>query len=129
LTGQCKSLECWKIVSEWLLFNANSAIFQLYHGENNLIFNDMMMRSALYWTNTQSWIFNSASSQKKTSPRIDLSLHSDTLYWFRSNQSSLILLNGVCFAEKQQIPIHIVTIYRTRGEHAKHYTTDAVVER
>ena len=24
--------------SEWLLFNANSAIFQLYHGENKLIF-------------------------------------------------------------------------------------------
>ena len=34
-------------VSE-LLFNTNSAIFQLYHGENKLIFNDMMMRSALY---------------------------------------------------------------------------------
>jgi len=29
------------------LFNANSAIFQLYHGENNLIFNEMMMTSAL----------------------------------------------------------------------------------
>jgi hypothetical protein len=29
-----------------LLFNANSAIFQLYHGENKLIFNEMMMRSA-----------------------------------------------------------------------------------
>jgi hypothetical protein len=26
-------------VSEWLLFNDNSAIFQLYHGENKLIFN------------------------------------------------------------------------------------------
>ena len=25
-------------MSEWLLFNANSAIFQLYHGENKLIF-------------------------------------------------------------------------------------------
>ena len=25
-------------VSEWLLFSANSAIFQLYHGENKLIF-------------------------------------------------------------------------------------------
>ena len=25
-------------VSEWLLFNANSAILQLYHGENKLIF-------------------------------------------------------------------------------------------
>jgi hypothetical protein len=35
-------------VSEWLLFNANSANFQLYHGENKLIFKEMMMRSALY---------------------------------------------------------------------------------
>ena len=34
--------------SEWLLFNANSANFQLYHGENKLIFNEMMMRSTLY---------------------------------------------------------------------------------
>ena len=25
-----------------------SAIFQLYHGEDKLIFNEMMMRSALY---------------------------------------------------------------------------------
>ena len=31
-------------VSEWLLFNANSAIFQLlvYHGENKIIFNGMI---------------------------------------------------------------------------------------
>jgi hypothetical protein len=35
-------------VSEWLLFNANSAIFQLYHGETKLIFNEMLMMSALY---------------------------------------------------------------------------------
>ena len=37
-------------VSEWLLFNANSAMFQLlvYHGENKLICNEMMMRSALF---------------------------------------------------------------------------------
>ena len=35
-------------VSEGLLLNANPAIFQLYHGENNLIFNEMMMRVALY---------------------------------------------------------------------------------
>ena len=33
---------------ELLLFNVNSAIFQLYNGENKLIFNEMMMRSALY---------------------------------------------------------------------------------
>jgi hypothetical protein len=35
------------IMIEWLLFNANSAIFQLYPGEIKLIFNEMMMRSAL----------------------------------------------------------------------------------
>ena len=27
-------------VSEWLLFNADVAIVQLYHGENKLIFNE-----------------------------------------------------------------------------------------
>jgi hypothetical protein len=30
-----------------MLLNANSAIFQLYHGENLLIFNEMMMRYSL----------------------------------------------------------------------------------
>jgi hypothetical protein len=35
-------------MNEWLLFNANSAIFQLCYGENKLIFNEMMMRSALF---------------------------------------------------------------------------------
>ena len=35
------------IVSEGLLFNANSAIFQLYHGKKKLIFNEMM-RFALF---------------------------------------------------------------------------------
>jgi hypothetical protein len=35
-------------VSVWVLLSANSAIFQLYHGENKLIFNEMTMRSTLY---------------------------------------------------------------------------------
>ena len=46
---------------EILLSKANSAICQLYHGENKLIFNEMMMmmmmRSALFQANTLSWIF------------------------------------------------------------------------
>ena len=45
------SIKTFKVsewVSEWLLFNANSVIFQLYHGENKLIFNEMIMQSALY---------------------------------------------------------------------------------
>ena len=64
------------------------------------------------------------------SSREDMSLHSDTLFWFRANQSLLFLLNATCLAEKQQIPIlySLVwpTIYRTRGEHANHYATDTV---
>jgi hypothetical protein len=35
-------------VSELLLLNTNSAIFQLYDGENKFIFNEMMMRFSLY---------------------------------------------------------------------------------
>jgi len=42
-------------VSEGLFFKANLAILQLYHDENKLIFNEMTMRSALYYTNTLSW--------------------------------------------------------------------------
>jgi hypothetical protein len=34
-----------------------------------------------------------------------MSLHSDTLFWFRANQSLLFLRNAACLAEKQQIPI------------------------
>jgi hypothetical protein len=36
-------------------------------------------------------------------PQIDKSPHSDTLSWFRANQSLLFLLNAACLAEKQQI--------------------------
>jgi hypothetical protein len=45
-------------LSERLLLNVNSTIFHLYYGENKLIFNEMMMRSAL---------FHGASSQKQQS--------------------------------------------------------------
>jgi hypothetical protein len=43
-----------------VLFNDNSAIFQLYYGENKLIFNEMLMRSA-------ELDFYSASSLKQKS--------------------------------------------------------------
>ena len=46
-----------KSVSQSLFFNANSPIFQLYHDENKLIFNEIMMMSTLYETNMLSWIF------------------------------------------------------------------------
>ena len=91
--------------SEWLLLNANSAIFQLYHGENKLIFNETMMRSALYYTSMLSELDFLVLAHWNNSPQVDMSLHSDTLLWFGANQSLLFLLNTACLAEKQQIPI------------------------
>jgi hypothetical protein len=37
-----------KLVSEWLLFSVNSAICQLFHGENKVIINEIMMRFILF---------------------------------------------------------------------------------
>jgi hypothetical protein len=37
-------------------------------------------------------------------PRMDMSPHLNTLSWFRSNQSLLLLLNAVCLTGKHQIP-------------------------
>ena len=47
-------------MSEWLLFNTNSAIFQLYHGENKLIFRFVLDQHA-------ELDFYSASSLKQQS--------------------------------------------------------------
>jgi len=66
-----------------------------------------------------------------------MSLHSDTLSWFLANQSVLLLINDACLAEKATNTNFLVfrltrsglklMIYRTRGEYAKHYITDAVI--
>ena len=116
-----------------MLFNAKSTWFQLYHGENKLIFNEkMMMRSALYYTNTQNWIFI-VLAHWNDSLRVDMSLHSDTLSCFRANQSLLLLLSAGCLAEMYQFyslwfePTGSkTTINHTRGQHANHYITDVV---
>ena len=64
-------LVIFELVSEWMLFNANWTIFQLFHGENDFIFNELMMRSTLYQTNTLSWIFI-VLAHWNNSPRIDM---------------------------------------------------------
>jgi hypothetical protein len=47
--------------------------------------------------NTLSWI---VLANWNNSPRVDMSLHLDTLLWFRTNQSLIFLLNAACLAEK-----------------------------
>ena len=82
------------------MFNANSAIFQLYHGEKKLIFNEMMVvRSALYKTKTVNWIFI-VLAHWNISPWINILLHSDTLSWFRAKKSLLFLFIAAWLAEK-----------------------------
>ena len=97
-------------LSEWLLFNANSAIFQLWREQVN--FNEMM--STLFYTNTISWIFT-VLARWNNSSRIDMSPHSDTFSWFRANQSLPFLLNASCLAKIQQIPILQCLVWPNRG--------------
>ena len=71
------------------------------------------------------------------SPRVELFIYSDTLSWFRANQSLLFLLNAACLTGEATNTNVIVfgltrpglepTIHRTRGLHTNHYATDAVV--
>jgi hypothetical protein len=58
-----------------------------------------MMMSPLYQTNAAHW---------NNSLSVNMSLHSDTLSRFRTNQSLLLFLNVASLAEKQQISILIL---------------------
>jgi hypothetical protein len=94
------------------------------------------MRSSLYYANTISWIFI-VLAHWSNSPRIDMTLHTNTLSWFWANQSLLSLLKAACLEEKLATNTNFIvfgltwsglepTIYRTRDEHTNHYTTDGV---
>jgi hypothetical protein len=82
---------------EWLLFITERAIFQLvvYHDKNKIHFNEMMMMSALYWSNTPSWI-SIVLVHWDNSLWVYKLLHSDKLSRFLANQS--LLLPGILCA-------------------------------
>ena len=88
------------IQSDWVIV---AEPFQLHHGENKSIFNEMM-RSALFTNNTLSCIFIVIAHWNNNS-WAEMSLHSDTLFWFWAKQSLLLLPNAACLVEKQHIPI------------------------
>ena len=56
-------------------------------------------------TRLTRWVGFFYSASSLFSSRVNMSLHSGTLFWFRANQFLLFLLNAACLAEKQQIPI------------------------
>jgi uncharacterized protein YneR len=101
-------------MSEWMLFNANTAIFQLSWGDE-VCFNVLDQQVWCYWNNSQqidmsphsdtlSWLVNQSVLDQQVwcycnnSQQIDMSPHSDTLSWL-VNQSLLFLLNAACLVE------------------------------
>ena len=65
--------------------------------------------------------------------------HSDTLFWFRANQSLLVLLHTGCVLGREVTHTNCIvlgltrswfepTIYCTRGEQTSHYTTNVVLK-
>ena len=106
--------------------------------ENKLIFNEMMMRSALYWTNTLSWIFI-VLAHWNNSPRVDMSVNSGHIILIPS-QPVFAFSPECCVLSREATntnfivfrltrPVLKLTIYRTRGKHPNHYTTGAVPDR
>jgi hypothetical protein len=107
------------------LFNANSANFQLYHGENKLIFNEMMMRFALFQTNTLKQQFEG----RHVAPLRHIILIPSQPVFVLSPYCSVLSgeathINSIVFGLIR--PGLEPTIYHTRGKHANHYATDAV---
>ena len=108
---------------EWLLFNANSAInfsaiswweqvnFQWDYDEVHFVLDQ------------HAWLdfYGASSLKQQPAGRHD----SDTLSWFRSNQSLLFLLNTACLAEKQQILILWSLIWPDRGSNPRTTTLEA----
>jgi hypothetical protein len=111
----------WKFwVSKWLLFHAKSTIFRLYHSENKLICNEMIWGPLC--TRPIRLVGFLVLDHWKNSPRIDISPYSDTLSWSRANQTLFVILNAVCLAENQQIPILRSLVWSDRGSNPQSTT-------
>ena len=93
-------------------------------GKNKLDFDEMIM-SALYWFNTLSYIFIVVTLWSN-GIRVDISLHSDTLFWFRAIQV-FVLTPYVCVLSRETKHTNISVvgfinqvlgpkIYRTRSD-------------
>ena len=104
------------------------AIFQPYHGKNKLIFNVMMMRSALYQTNMLSQCQLTETTVCGQTCHLNLTHYHD----FKTSLCSFsLMLHAQWRSNKYQFyslwfdPIGLEPmIYHTRGEHFNHNTTD-----
>ena len=91
-------------------------MFQLYHGENKLIFIEIIMRSALYKTNKPS-AFSMVLPHWNNSPLIHMLPHSVTLSRFRTSQTLLFQLKAVCLWEAMNTNCIVFGLTRSGREH------------
>jgi hypothetical protein len=78
--------------------------FHLYHGI--VCHGEYQVHSTRFWWCPiwwLIWIFI-LLAHWNNSPRVNMSLHLDTLFWFQTNQRLLVLRKAVCLSEKQKIP-------------------------
>jgi hypothetical protein len=78
-------------------------------------YTEIIMVFLLYYTNMLNLIMLIVLSQWNNCPRVDVSLHSSILSWFRGDQSILLLLQPVCLVGKQQIPFLLSLVWPDRG--------------
>ena len=114
-----------------MLFDANSAILQIYHGENKLIFNEMVMRFALY---AELDFYSTSSLKQQFAGRHVVPIgHIIQI----PSQPVLALSPKCCVLSREATHTNCIvfgsirpriepTIYRNGGEHANHYAIDAV---
>jgi hypothetical protein len=119
--------------SEWLLFNANSAIFQLYHGAH------MYTSIHIKWKTKNTTLFPNSIEISLREAKFNTSntqLHDNLLSsaMFQLYHDENKLDDNFRFVANTSVIVFGLTrsgleptIYRTRGEHSKHYTTDAVL--
>ena len=60
---------------------------------------------------------------------VDMLFHSDGLFWFRYNQSLLLLFDAVCWEEKQYVQIILFWFEQTEAPNLRSATLKASTEK
>ena len=110
-----KNIQVSEWVSECLLLNAKSTAITWWE-QVNFQWDDDEVRFVL---DQQAELNLHSLAHWNNSLRIDMSLHSDTLFWFRANQFLLFLRNSACLAEEQQIPILLSLVWPNRDSNPR----------
>ena len=115
-------------LSEWVIIvYPQRSILSATSWREQVTFDEMLMMSALYYIRTFCWIFV-VLAHWNNSRWVGMSLHWETLSWFRNKQSLFLPLKAACLAEKQQISILLNLVWHYRGSNARSITLLASIQ-